>query len=99
MFARQGEFANEEHLNALLRQEARAGWTLAEKYSDTYVRLRRPAYARDYDWRLPRSIDPYRTTYTLSVENQVIHLIFYTACVIVVLITMVLLVVFASWPR
>lgn len=99
VFAREGEFAKERHLTSLLQQEAPAGWTLVEKYSDSYVRLGRPVYARNFDWQLPPSIDPYRTIYTLPVEERVIYLVFYTVCVIAVLIVLVLMVVLAAWPR
>ncbi len=44
--ARHGEFARRDHLTDLLRQEARAGWIMTEKYSDGQVRFKRARSAR-----------------------------------------------------
>src|SRR5947209_15150845 len=52
------KFRNPMVLHAILAQEARAGWTLVEKFDDTRVRLKRPASARDRDGAL--DFDPYR---------------------------------------
>jgi hypothetical protein len=46
-------------LHAILAEEARAGWTLLEKFDDTRVRLKRPARARAGDAAL--DFDPHRT--------------------------------------
>ena len=45
-------------LHEKLQEEARAGWTLLEKFDDSRVRLKRPARARANDAAL--GFDPYR---------------------------------------
>ena len=45
--------------NAVLQEEARAGWAMVEKFDDGRIRLKRPAGARARDASL--GFDPYRT--------------------------------------
>jgi len=56
-------FRNPKALNQLLDQEARAGWTMVEKFDDSRVRFKRPRQARLDDAKLPPGADPYRTNY------------------------------------
>jgi hypothetical protein len=58
------KFRDPVRLQAILREEARAGWTLVEKFDDTRLRLKRPASARAGDAALP--FDPYRTWVGIS---------------------------------
>jgi hypothetical protein len=92
------EFARREHLDTLLRQEATAGWVMAEKYDDQRVRLKRPIDAHYQDFYLPRSVDPYRTTYTIPLDQQVVALMFLAICLSVALLLIVLLALAATWP-
>jgi hypothetical protein len=46
-------------LNAVLQEEARAGWTMVEKFDDGRIRLKRRAGSRARDASL--GFDPYRT--------------------------------------
>jgi hypothetical protein len=50
----------------LLEEEARAGWTLVEKFDGTRVRFKRPQEARLKDATLPRGVDPYRVYWGIS---------------------------------
>jgi hypothetical protein len=59
-----GRFRDPIWLNGILQEEARAGWTLVEKFDDSRVRLKRPAKARVNDAAL--SVDPYRTWVGMS---------------------------------
>lgn len=54
-----GRFRDPLFLKAALEEEARAGWTVLEKFDDTRIRLKRPASARAGDAKAV--IDPYRT--------------------------------------
>lgn len=55
-----GQFRNSRYLAEVLQGEARAGWTLVEKFDNSRIRLKRPARTRDLDGKL--DFDPYRTT-------------------------------------
>jgi hypothetical protein len=52
-------FRKPERLQAVLAEEARAGWELLEKLDDNRIRLKRPTSRRQLDGKL--DIDPYRT--------------------------------------
>src|SRR5262245_1436929 len=54
-----GGFRNPERLRRVLEEEARAGWTLVEKFDNSRLRLKRPAAARERDGKL--NFDPYHT--------------------------------------
>jgi hypothetical protein len=56
-------FRKPEALQALLREEAVAGWTMVEKFDDSRVRFKRPQSAREQDVYLLEGVDPYRTQY------------------------------------
>ena len=59
-----GRFRDPLWLNGILQEEARAGWTMVEKFDDSRVRLKRPAGARVNDATL--GFDPYRTWVGMS---------------------------------
>lgn len=59
-----GKFKDLVWLHTVLAEEARAGWTLLEKFDNTRVRLKRPASARSRDSVL--NFDPYRTWVGIS---------------------------------
>ena len=59
-----GAFGRHDRLRQILEREARAGWTLVEKFDDKRIRLKRPASARAADAGL--GIDPYRTWVGIS---------------------------------
>jgi hypothetical protein len=54
-------------LNAVVQEEARAGWVLVEKFDDGRVRLKRPAARRAKDGSL--GFDPYRTWVGMSQQR------------------------------
>lgn len=53
-------FKKPEQLQHILEDEARAGWTLVEKFDDARIRLKRPEDAKERDPSL--DFDPYRTS-------------------------------------
>ncbi len=59
-------FRNPKHFNRLLEEEARAGWSLVEKFDNSRIRFKRPREARTHDPNLPPGIDPYRVQYGMS---------------------------------
>jgi hypothetical protein len=54
-------FRNPATLQRVIEEEARAGWTLVEKFDNSRVRFKRPTSARANDHILAPDIDPYRT--------------------------------------
>ena len=81
-------FRKPEELERLLAEEARAGWTLVEKFDDHRVRLKRAAGARERDSTL--SFDPYRTVVGMS-EGQM------TALIVSLVLGAVLLILLLIW--
>ena len=59
-----GQFRDPVRLHSFLEEEARAGWTMIEKFDDGRVRLKRHASARATDAAL--GFDPYRTWVGIS---------------------------------
>jgi hypothetical protein len=60
-------FDKPETLREVLEEEARAGWTLLEKFDGQRLRLKRPSEAKKGDHALLQAgIDPYRTWYGLG---------------------------------
>lgn len=57
-------FRKPEVLRKALEEEARAGWTLVEKFDDQRLRLKRPASAKQNDPQ--RGVDPYRSVYGIA---------------------------------
>lgn len=57
-------FKNSDVLQQVCAEEARAGWTLVEKFDNQRLRFKRPISARAGDAGL--GIDPYRTQYGTS---------------------------------
>ena len=58
-----GAFRKPEALNALLENQAQAGWVMLEKFDNNRIRLKRPRSARARDAFLPDGVDAYRTRY------------------------------------
>jgi hypothetical protein len=58
-----GAFRKPEVLQALIEEEAQAGWKMIEKFDDYRIRFKRPMEARKRDVYLPQYLDPYRTQY------------------------------------
>ncbi len=75
-------FKNPEVLQQVCAEEARAGWTLVEKFDNQRLRFKRPISARAGDAGL--EIDPYRTQYGTS-----------SGVIVAVIVACVLLVAFA----
>jgi hypothetical protein len=59
-------FRDPTHFNQLLEEEARAGWTMVEKFDNSRIRFKRPRGARLKDSELPPGVDPYRVHYGMS---------------------------------
>lgn len=98
--ARNREFGQRDHLEALLREEALAGWIMTDKYNDSQVRFRRRRIARVQDRYLPPHIDPYRTVYIpdASAGVQNLHLIALAIVLSVLLVAIAMLAVLVSLP-
>ena len=64
--ANTGAFGKAATFQALIDEEARAGWVLVEKFDNSRVRFKRPRSARMKDAQLPPEIDPDRTHYGMS---------------------------------
>ena len=58
-----GAFRKPQVLQALIEEEAQAGWEMVEKFDEYRVRFKRPVRARNNDAMLPDYYDPYRTQY------------------------------------
>ena len=54
-------FARREKIQAIVEQEARAGWEFVTRLDNGEIVLRRPIRAREQDVLLPDGVDPYRT--------------------------------------
>ena len=97
--AQHGELGQPAALETLVREEARAGWTLVEVYGDRWARFARPRTARRKDALLPRGIDPYRTVYAAPDNGGAAwQAIFLAVCVALTLFVIVLVAVVANWP-
>jgi hypothetical protein len=59
-----GAFKDPAVMQRYLEEEARAGWTLVEKFDNSRIRLKRPAAARQQDAQC--TFDPYRTRVGIS---------------------------------
>jgi hypothetical protein len=68
-------FGNPKHFNRLLEEEARAGWSMVEKFDNSRIRFKRPRAARTNDSNLAPGIDPYRVQYGVSTPAFVALLI------------------------
>jgi hypothetical protein len=58
-----GAFRKPQVLQALIEEEAQAGWEMVEKFDEYRVRFKRSTRARINDAMLPDYYDPYRTQY------------------------------------
>jgi len=75
-----GKFRNPVWLHGVLEEEARAGWTMVEKFDDSRIRLKRPASARVNDSGL--GFDPYRTYAGMSQTRYGLLVLLITFCII-----------------
>src|SRR5262249_37681882 len=92
-----GRFRNPVVLLAILAEEARAGWTLLEKFDDTRVRLKRPASARAGDALL--DFDPARTWVGISPTRFTILVVIATLCGITLLVLLIIGILYALGGR
>jgi hypothetical protein len=81
-------FKNPEVLQQVCAEEARAGWTLVEKFDNQRLRFKRPIAARAGDAGL--GFDPYRTQFGTS-TGVIVAIVL--ACVLLVAIAIPLLVI------
>lgn len=88
-----GAFGKRETLERLIQEEARAGWTMLEKFDDYRVRFKRPRSAREEDPYLPDDVDPYRTHYGRSVG---IYVLVAMGLIIAIVLGVTLLIVMAT---
>ena len=68
-----GKFRDPVFQRAILEEEARAGWTLIEKFDNTRLRLKRPTSERDRDAMAP--IDPYRIWVGTTPGKQAVYIL------------------------
>src|SRR5689334_14885346 len=57
--ANRAVFGNPGTLSRVLAEEARAGWTMVEKFDNSRIRFKRRRRARLDDAKLPHGVDPY----------------------------------------
>ena len=81
-------FKNPEVLQQVCAEEARAGWSLVEKFDNQRLRFKRPTSARAGDAGL--GFDPYRTQYGTS-SGVIVAVI--VACALLVALAVPLLVI------
>jgi hypothetical protein len=81
-----GRFKDPDFLRAVLADEARAQWTMLEKFDNDRVRLKRPVAARASDATL--GFDPYRTWVGIT-ENQLGLRIVLTVLAVLALVGMI----------
>jgi hypothetical protein len=69
-------FKKPETFRKLINEEARAGWTLVEKFDNSRVRFKRLISARQRDAALGSEIDPYRIEYGISENMLALWIVF-----------------------
>jgi hypothetical protein len=83
-------FARPDVFQQLVREEARAGWTLVEKFDNTRVRFRRPTHERRRDATRATEIDPYRTqfdgnnAFTLALVSTVVIVVMFLLFILLI---------------
>jgi hypothetical protein len=87
-----GVFRDPVRLRAILEEEARAGWSMVEKFDNGRVRLKRPASARDADAML--GFDPYRSFVGVMPARFVFLLVFSILGGVALVLSVVLTIVF-----
>ncbi len=60
-------FRKPEILSELIKEEAKAGWVMVEKFDNQRIRFKRSRNAQSNDASLPEGYDAYRTEYGPSV--------------------------------
>jgi len=85
-----GAFGKPAVLRKVCDEEARAGWTLVEKFDNERLRFKRPASARAGDAALP--FDPYRSHYGIGTGAFVALILGAVFAAILVLVALVNLV-------
>ena len=98
--ARNREFGQREHVEALLSQESLAGWVMVDKYNNSQIRFKRHRTAQRQDRYLPHGLDPYRTIYVAegNTATQKLHLMLMALVLGVALAALVVIGVLASLP-
>ena len=81
-------FRKPEVLQQVCAEEARAGWTMVEKFDNQRIRFKRPVSARSGDAGL--EFDPYRTQYGTS-SGAIVAII--VACALLVVLAIPILVI------
>ena len=81
------KFRDPAWLRTILEEEARAGWTLVEKFDDARLRLKRPASARAGDAALP--LDAGRTWVGPGLAYVIVPLLFLLLALSVAIISFV----------
>jgi hypothetical protein len=83
-----GSFRRPEYLRGVLEEEARAGWTLLEKFDNGRIRLKRPASARRAE--AGGGIDPYRSHVGIGDATLTLMIIGGILCTMAIVITLIL---------
>lgn len=89
-------FRDPARMREALEQEAKAGWTLVEKFDNQRLRLKRPASAKAGDAGL--GFDPYRTNFGFSDANFALVLVTSILSVMAIVIGTILLLTRAGHP-
>jgi len=79
-------FRKPEVLRRVLEEEARAGWTLVEKFDDARLRLKRSASTKQNDSNLP--FDPYRSVYGIG-QGALVALILGSIAAVVIVVAII----------
>ena len=56
-------FKSTENIEKVIREEARAGWQMVEKFDDYRLRFKRRVEKRSMDQHLNAEVDPYRSNF------------------------------------
>lgn len=68
-------FRSSENIEKVIREEARAGWQLVEKFDDYRLRFKRRVEKRSMDRHLNADVDPYRSNYGFGAGGVVAAII------------------------
>ena len=78
-----GAFRKPEFMQESLDEEAQAGWQFVEKFDNSRIRLKRPAYAKKNDRNL--EFDPYRTQVGVTEGRMTVVVLFGVVFAVMVL--------------
>src|SRR5262245_17804285 len=89
-----GQFRYPDRLQQILAEEARAGWTMVEKFDNARIRLKRRTTCRERDAKL--DFDPYRTVVGPSEAKVVLTIVGIVLLVVIAIFLLVALIANAT---